>query len=468
MKCTKVHETIQKSLIEIRQRFCLVDKIITEIKYVHATPFLVGGAVRDIFLKREIKDIDIEVHGITLDQLEKILKKNGVVRTVGKTFGVLRIDGLDVDWSIPRFDTAGRLPQVVFSEKMSIEDACKRRDLTMNAMMINLITGELQDPFNGLQDLSNKVMRAADPVFFVQDPLRFYRVIQFVGRFEMEPDIQLDALCATMDTTGVSQERIFDEFEKLFLKSSKPSLAFKWLDKIGRLENLLPELYATKGVMQHPAFHPEGDVFEHTMQALDGAAQFSYQTADKRLIMVFAALCHDLGKVIASRIIDGIIRSHGHDIAGVPLAEALLDRLTAKSRFKKPVLRLVRYHMTPVALVKNNAGPGAYKRLAYNLAPEVSLRTLSQLCTIDKSARNSERGKPLSVCPEPLIETFFKNAELYGVLDIPEKPVLSGADFVGEIPEGPALGKILKDAYEIQINEGIVDKNELKKRVFKN
>lgn len=466
MKCTKVHETIQKSLIEIRRRFCLLEKIITELQHVHATPFLVGGAVRDIFLKREIKDIDIEVHGITPDQLEKVLKKKGVVRTVGKAFGVFKIDGLDVDWSIPRSDLAGRFPEVIFSEKMSIEDACRRRDLTMNAMMINLITGELHDPFNGLQDLYDKVMRVPDPVLFVQDPLRFYRVMQFIGRFDMVPDKQLDELCATMDINDISQERIFDEFEKLFLQSYKPSLAFTWLDKIGRLEKLLPELYATKGVMQHHAFHPEGDVFEHTMQAVDGAAQLTYHTTDERLIMMFAALCHDLGKVVASRVIDGIIRSHGHDIAGVPLAEALLDRLTAKSRFKKPVLRLVRYHMTPVALVKNNAGPGAYKRLAYNLRPEVSLRTLSQLATIDKSARNPERGNPLALCPEPLIETFFNNAALHGVLDAPEKAVLTGNDFVGEVSEGPLLGKLLREAYEIQINESITDKNELKKRVL--
>lgn len=464
MKFTKVPETIQRSLGLIREMVPLIFSVTDAVRSEGGRTFLVGGAVRDIVLGIASQDIDIEVHGISLAGLEKILRRFGIVRTVGKAFGVLRIDGYDVDWSIPRSDSKGRFPQVTFDEHMSLVDACRRRDLTMNAMLIDLATGELEDPFHGLQDLEVGVLRAPDPTFFVEDPLRFYRVMQFIGRFEMVPNQELSDLCKTMDLSGVSKERIFQEFEKLFLQSKKPSLAFKWLDVIGRLEELLPELYATKGVLQNPEYHPEGDVFEHSMQAIDGAAQAVYETDDERLVMVLAALCHDFGKVETTKLVDGVLRSYGHDIAGVPLADDFLGRVSGKTFLRKPVTRLIRYHMVPVSMVKNNAGPGAYKKLARNLFP-VSIRKLVQLAVFDKSARNPERGKPLADCPEPLLEQFFLNAERYGVLDQPELPLLTGKDFAGEVPEGPALGVLLDRAYELQLEKSISSKEELKKLV---
>ncbi len=466
MKCTKVQDTIQRSLALIHIQFPLIRPIATALQEIGGRVFLVGGAVRDIFVEKEIKDLDIEVHGVSLQQLEAVLKSFGNVRLVGKSFGVLRVDGLDVDWSIPRSDSAGRFPKVTLDQSMPIKEACRRRDLTMNAMMIDLETGQLEDPFNGLQAIRDNVLRTPDSQFFVQDPLRFYRVMQFIGRFEMMPDEQLTQVCSTMDISEISKERIFDEFEKLLIKGKKPSLAFEWLLHMGRLKELLPELYATKGCEQDLGFHPEGDVFEHSMQAVDGAAQQSYDTSEQRLIMVLAALCHDLGKSVASCIIDGRIRSHGHALAGVSLADALLDRMGIKQSLKKPITRLVRYHMDPVAFVKNDAKAAAYKRLARNLAPEVSLRMLTQLAIIDKSARNPQLGKPLTFCPEPLLETFAQNAQRYGVFDVAEKPLLSGKDFVGDIPEGPALGALLRRAYDLQIEEGISDKDELKNRVL--
>ncbi len=466
MKCTKVQDTIQRSLSSIDEKFPYLSSVVTDLRVYGARVFLVGGAVRDILLLQEPKDLDIEVHAVSIQDLEVVLKKYGHVRTVGKVFGVLRIDGIDIDWSLPRKDSHGRKPEVTVDPSMSLIDACRRRDLTMNAMMIDLATGELEDPCNGYEDLQKKMLRTPDPLLFVEDPLRFYRVMQFIGRFEMMPDQQLSDLCATMDISDVSKERIVQEFEKLFLKSKKPSLAFQWLDDIGRLQSLLPELYATKGTMQHPGFHPEGDVFEHTKQAVDGAAMAQYATDNERLLMVLAALCHDLGKTETTRMMDGILRSHGHDIAGVPLADRLFDRLSDKMFLKKPMLRLVRYHMVPVSMVKNNAKGGAYKILARNLVP-TTLRHLFQLAIFDKSARNPERGKPLSECPEPLLDQFFVQAQKHGVLDGPEAPVLTGKDVLDVLPEGPELGVLLQQAYDLQLERGISDKNELKKLVFK-
>ena len=458
-----------QSLQYLWEKYDFLKYVVEDVLKNNGRIFLVGGTVRDMVLGLAPKDFDIEVHGISLNQLEDFLKKWGPVRLVGKAFGVLQIDGYEIDFSVARTDSSGRHPHVAFDPHISLKEAAARRDLTMNALFIDMHTGALKDPFNGLQDIKDKILRAPDVNLFVQDPLRFYRVVQFIGRFKMIPDKALSDVCASMDITLISKERIFQEFEKLFLLSEKPSLAFDWLEKIGRLQELLPELYALKGVKQNPEFHPEGDVFEHTMQAVDAAAQADYATNEKRFMLCLAALCHDLGKVTTSCVIDGRIRSHGHDVAGVPFAEQLVDRLTGKTFFKRPVTRLVRYHMMPYYLVTDKAGAGAYKRLARNLYPDTCMEDLSQLALFDKSARNPKRGEPLSESVyKKELQEFIDQVKKWGVWHGPELPILTGADLCSEgIMQGPEMGALLQRAYDLQIQDGIIDKDELKKRVLK-
>ena len=211
---------LHKSLI----KFPHVMQIIQEINAAGGRALLVGGAVRDLLLGLSPKDIDIEVHGLKIDQFQKILEKFGRVSLVGKSFGVLRLNGLDVDWSVPRKDSKGRKPKVVIDSNMSLEEAFRRRDLTVNAMGIDLITHELIDPFGGMSDLKAKQLRVTDKKLFVEDPLRFFRVMQFIGRFEMEPDAELNKICKKMDLSKISRERIEEEFNKLFLRSGSPTL----------------------------------------------------------------------------------------------------------------------------------------------------------------------------------------------------------------------------------------------------
>src|SRR5581483_2368303 len=174
----------------------------------------------------------------------------GPVSLVGKVFGVFRIHGLDIDWSLPRSDSSGRKPEVQIDPFMGYKEAFARRDLTINAMGIDLVSHALIDPFNGCADLKAGILRAPDAAFFVQDPLRFYRVMQFIGRFGYRPDDELNRICASMDIATVSRERIEVEFEKLFLRSEQPSLGLRWIEKLGRMREVLPELAATVGVMQ--------------------------------------------------------------------------------------------------------------------------------------------------------------------------------------------------------------------------
>ena len=250
--------------------------IIHDLHQAGAVVYLVGGSVRDALLNLPIKDLDVEVHKLSLDNLEIILQRFGRVNVVGKSFGVLKLENLPIDWALPRIDDVGRKPHVTIDPWMDIKTAFERRDLTINAMGINLVTFEFVDPFDGLNDLKMDVLRTPNPNFFVEDPLRFYRVMQFIGRFEMYPDLVLTKVCSLMDIAKVSKERIESEFKKMLLQSKKPSIAIMWLEKIDRLGEILPELAATQGILQEPDWHPEGDVYEHTLQTIDAAASYEY------------------------------------------------------------------------------------------------------------------------------------------------------------------------------------------------
>src|SRR3990167_6087210 len=459
----KIPEKVKEKLQLLLKKNPLINKIVKEIDSAGGASYLVGGAVRDLFLDIPTKDIDIEVHGINLDKLSDLLGKFGPVDLVGKSFGVLKLHGLDVDLSVPRRDSSGRKPKVEFDPNMSIEEAFKRRDLTINSMGINLITEELVDPFNGLEDLKNKILCATDPEFFVEDPLRFYRVMQFISRFELTQDQELDEICKKIDISKVSRERIESEFEKLLLKSARPSLGIRWLEKIGRLKEVLPELYDTVGVEQNPEYHPEGDVFEHSMQTLDEAAKLVRNKEDV-LILLYAALCHDLGKPGTTKFENEKIRSIGHDRAGVDKTKFMLKRITHNKDLITTVSLLVKYHMSPLLFVKMNAGLAAYKRLANKLSPYTNLKMLTLLSIADKMGRV---GDSLHEFNPDEINKFIKKAEEANVYEGIEKPVLLGKDLLDVVEPGPKLGEMVKEAYKIQIDENIKDKKILKERIMK-
>lgn len=462
-------QNIQKLSLDFLDKYDCIKKIVDACHEKKGQALLVGGAVRDLLLGLPIKDFDIEIHKIPMQEVQKILSRFGHVRLVGKQFGVFKIDGIDADWSLPRTDGDGRKPTVVVDHNLSYYEAFGRRDVTINAMGLDLITGDIIDPYNGKKDLEDKILRAPRPEFFVQDPLRFFRVVQFIGRFDMKVEKSFEELLKTMSLEGVSIERIHSEYEKLFLLSERPSLGLRWIHHIGRLQELLPELAATCKVPQHPEWHPEGDVFEHTMQAIDAAAEIvrlhSFEKKEA-LMLIMGALCHDLGKVTATRFHEGRWRSWNHEIEGVEPAKRVLVHLTSVEAIKKAIAKLVRYHMAPGALIKNNAKDGAYKRLAVSLSPEVTPYQLALLAQADKRGRNGESHIPLKVPMNDEVLQFAQKIKELGLNDGPEVPILQGADFLDICAPGPALGKLVQEAYTIQIEENITDKDELKRRVL--
>ncbi|HUU28883.1 MAG TPA: HD domain-containing protein [archaeon] len=427
--------------------------------------FFVGGFVRDSLLGRKPKDIDIEVYGLSMETLQKILAESGKIILVGRQFGVLRVAGLDVDWSVPRQDSAGRHPRVAADPSMTPAEASRRRDLTMNSMLQDVLTGEILDPWSGQRDMEQGVLRTPDSGLFVEDPLRFYRVMQFAARFEMQPGPELNEVCQRMDIAKVSVERIEEEFNKLLLEADRPSLGLRWLNELGRLPEVLPELAPLKDTPQDPEWHPEGNVWRHTLQVVDAAAALRSGDKQRDLILMWAALCHDIGKPVTTAMREGHIRSMEHDREGEKLTKALLKRLVKTSLIVKGVSKLVAEHMKVLQFYQNKSTEKGFKRLALKLAPEADLELLAALALADSRGINTEGDLPLNVESE-MVDWFLKTARESQVSKEPEKPVLLGRHLIGIIEPGPEMGKILKKAYRIQIDEGVRDVEVLKRKVI--
>jgi tRNA nucleotidyltransferase (CCA-adding enzyme) len=218
-------------------------------------------------------------------------------------------------------------------------------------------------------------------------------------------------------------------------------------------------------VLQEFMWHPEGDVFEHSMQAIDAAAEDDYSSGEERLTVISAALCHDLGKSLETVIVEGRIRSTGHDEAGVALASSLMCRITSSKKRKACVVKLVLHHMAPGSFIRNNASDAAYKRLAVKLAPQATCRLLIRVATADMRGRNQSSCSPLPG-PIPVIEEFKARVTRLNLMDGPEQPLLTGKDLAGLIEPGPLMGAALKKAYDIQINEHVTAKDKLIKRIL--
>ena len=442
-----------------------VETILRTIAAKGGRALIVGGYVRDLARGATSKDLDIEVHRMTLEQLETMLSRFGPVDLVGKQFGVLRLHGSDVDWSIPRKDSKGRHPVVVPDPWMGIQDAARRRDLTVNAMALDPLDGVLFDPFGGLDDLKRGVLRATALDLFAEVPLRYYRVMGFAGRFEMAVDPELTRLCGGMDLNGVAGERIEEEFTRLFLRSRRPSLGLRWIKTTGRLQEIMPEAAALVGLEQDPQWHPEGDVWTHTLQVLDAAVQLRIEDRDPDLMLLWAALCHDLGKAGTTAVIEGRIRSPGHSELSRELAGSFLDRLIKNACVREGAIKLSAHHLKPCDFYVNKAGPRAFKRLAVALVPETSLERLAAFSLADFRGRNPDGDEPLEITCEKSA-WFLEQAEAFHVKEEPEKPVLMGRHLLDVMQPGPEMGQVLRRAYEIQISEELRDVNELKTRVL--
>ncbi|MBR6427976.1 MAG: tRNA nucleotidyltransferase [Clostridia bacterium] len=336
----------------------LAEKIAYEVMRLGGQTYYVGGCVRDGLLGIESKDIDIEIHGIERDALEKILDSVGERMEFGKSFGVYGIKGYGLDIALPRSErrtgSGHRDFDVTADPFIGTFRAAERRDFTVNAIMRDVISGQLTDYFGGQRDLENKVLRHVSAKTFAEDPLRVLRAAQFSARFGFDVDPGTAELCRGISLRDLSRERVFSETEKALLKSSRPSVFFEFLRNVGHLSVWFTELERTAGVPQDVRYHPEGDVWTHTMQVLDRCVEYRNATRYP-LGFMMSAVCHDFGKSLCTEITYTGIHSYGHETAGLPLAETFIRRLTDERALRDYVLDLVEHHMKPGILAISNA-----------------------------------------------------------------------------------------------------------------
>lgn len=222
-----------------REEFSVLMKIVKKINEKGGKTFLVGGMVRDAVMNISSKDIDVEIHQITPSQLKEILSKFGTVDEIGSQFGILKIKGIDIDFAMPRVEEKNGEGHKGFSVEInpfiSIEKACRRRDLTMGAIMVDLKDWTIIDPFGGINDINNKVIRHVDSKTFVEDPLRVFRVAQFAARFNFKVEESTLKLMEKTDISNISKERVFGEFEKA-VKKGTVSIFFKVLKETNKMD----------------------------------------------------------------------------------------------------------------------------------------------------------------------------------------------------------------------------------------
>ncbi|MBR0140404.1 MAG: tRNA nucleotidyltransferase [Firmicutes bacterium] len=321
--------------------------------------FYVGGCVRDELLGRPLKDTDIEVHGLEPGELFGILESLGEALVYGESFGIYSLKGLDLDVALPRREKAvgrgHRDFEVSVDPFIGPEAAARRRDFTVNALMKDVLSGEILDFFGGLSDLEAKVLRHVNDESFAEDPLRVLRAAQFSARLRFAIAPETVRLCAGIDISTLSKERVEAELKKALLEAEKPSIFFEALKSMGKLSPWFTELESLIGLEQDPLYHPEGDVWVHTMEVLDRAAEYRSRVSDPYSFMLLA-LTHDLGKTVTTESIGGRIHAYEHEKKGLPLAESFVTRFCSERAVTDYVLNMVPLHMKPNVV--------AYKRSA--------------------------------------------------------------------------------------------------------
>ncbi len=412
---------------------------------------VVGGAVRDSILGRAVKDIDIEVFNLAPDKLQQVLGSKYRLDLVGISFGVLKLHHHDVDISLPRRESKHGLGHKGFEinsdPSLSVYEASLRRDFTINAIYYDPLEDEFEDPVGGMKDLDAKTLRHVSDKF-AEDPLRVLRAMQFVARFDLTPHPSTLEVCKNMTPEGLPPERLFEEWAKLITKGVKISRGLQFLRDTGWVQ-YYPELVPLIGCKQEPAWHPEGDVWNHTCCSLDAFGKRRTNDPQEDLIVGLAVLCHDFGKPATTVFERGRIRSPGHDEAGVEPTLSFLRRLTNEERILREVPPLVQYHMSPYAFYKMKAGDSAIRRLALKV---VRIDRLIRVCEAD------DDGRPPYVPDFTPLEWLAAETKRLEIADAAPKPIVQGRDLIalGYKPCAD-FGVWLKACFEAQLDGSFSD-----------
>lgn len=420
--------------------------------------YYVGGFVRDALMGVTSKDIDIEVYGITPRRLREVLSKFGEVYDRGASFGVLGLLHSNIDIAMPRTESRTGNRHVDFDVSVNPflepKEACKRRDFTVNAMLMDVLSGEISDFYGGREDLKAGIIRCVNARTFTEDALRVFRAAQFAARFGAGIEPETMRLCTAMDVSALSRERVLAETQKALLKADKPSVYFRTLRNMDHLKEFYPEIEEMAGVSQNPQFHPEGDVFEHTMLVLDSAATLR-KRSECPLFFMLSALIHDVGKCVATQVQPGgRITAYGHEVLGLEMAERQLRRLTDNEKLIRYVLNMTRLHMRPNML----AGSNSKKKKTRQLFDE-SLSP-NDLILLSRADATGMLGQPYDEGYETWLRERLKDYRA-----CVSRPMVTGKDLIeaGFVP-GADFTKLLKRARLLHF-AGLEKKNALKQLI---
>lgn len=420
--------------------------------------YLVGGYVRDRLLNRESSDIDIMVEGDAISYAKLLGNKIGVSKIVEfKEFGTARIpyEKFEIEVSSARsesYSKESRNPKVEFS---TFEDDMSRRDFTINAIAASIhpdTFGQLHDPFGGVKDLhKGLIITPLDPdTTFDDDPLRMLRAIRFSAQlnFDIAPNL-MDSICRMKDRIKIiAWERITNEIIKI-LKTKKPSVGFYVLRDTGLLDVLFPEFSIMQGIetiekMSHK------DVFIHTLQVIDNAAELS----DKMKIR-FAALVHDIAKPQTKKFIDGKGWTyHAHEVAGIYLMRKLSKKMKLSNELTEYLCKLIKLHLRPISLAKKGVTDSAIRRLIVETGEDID--DLMILCRADITTKNESKVKQY-LNNFIKVEELVKDVKLRDEFRAFQSPV-RGAEIMEKfnLKPGKNVGKI-KKAIEDAILDGVIN-----------
>ena len=428
------------------------------VKEAGGSTYYVGGCVRDRLMGIESKDIDVEVHGISIDVLEDILRNAGTPFTKGAGFGVFGLKGYELDIAMPRKEELTGKGHKDFridvDPYIGTLKASERRDFTVNALMEDVLTGEITDHFGGQEDLAKGILRHVSSSSFGEDPLRVLRAAQFAARFSFDIAPETIALCSKMNLSYLPAERIMGELEKALLKAERPSVFFEMLRKMNQLDVWFPEIEKLIGVMQNPKYHPEGDVWNHTMLVLDEAAKLKDETSYPLGFMV-TSLMHDAGKPETTTVDeDGRIRSIGHELC-LDTVRTALKRFTNEARLIKYVLNMTKLHMRPNQLAYQKSKQKAVNKL---LDLAISPEDLILFAKADHFGRTE-------YAPYDEVEKYL-NDGLASFNELMSKPYVTGQDLINAgLKPGVQFNELLKKAHDMRLAG--IDKEIILKEILK-
>ena len=420
-------------------------ELANKISEIDGNLYVVGGAVRDLFLyNKPIKknsNIDIEILGVSPLQLEKILDSLGSWKLVGSLYKVYLIENLEI--TLPR-DKKG------FNPTLDIKSSILNRDLTINSLYYDPLTDKTIDLYNGRVDLKDKILKYIDYKTFLDDPLRLFRTIELAGRLDFKLSQNLkNLIIENFDLIEkIPKERIMGELEKILLYHKNPSKTFRILDEVGGLKILFPNLYQSKKIIQDKKFHPEGDVLTHTLMTLD-ILTLSERTIDVMIALLF----HDIGKNLTKEN-----NFKGHTRVSKDMFLNRINRFTENKKLISSASNLIFYHETPLILMLNNK---VNKITLRKISTKVDILKLLKIYRADVLGReyldNSQE-----------LENIHKMRSIYFKIKDELTPIVNGNHLISwGFKSGKDFKKILNYLYKLQLEEKFVTLEKAKDIVTK-